>query len=162
MTATRKDRHEKTAKERQFRLLPSSPTGASWSDVPDAVILSLIRDYTGHGDAILFGKSQDQSVLAIRVYRNGQGYSVYARDLERVGEAVERLYRLHPPLNQRVARATVQRVAVQGYNILDLPYHPAFSVDALEKQRLKEIERQREWERVVNQFQPIIHEVACR
>lgn len=146
--------------ERQFKLLPQSITTARWSDVPDSLVLSLVRDYTDSGDAILFGKSQDQSVLAIRVYRNGQGYSVYARGLESVGEAIERLYRLHPPHNQRDARASVSPLAVQGYSNLDLPFHPSFTVEQLNKQRLTAQRKAKEWTDLVLSFPPAKDRVA--
>lgn len=146
--------------ERQYPLLPASPTNTNWSDVPDAVILDLVRSFSDNGDAILFGKSQDQSVLAIRVYRHGQGYSVYIRGIERLGEAVDRLYRMHPPRERKDARASAPPLAVQVSQILPLPFHPLFTRQSLIKQREKEEKRYNEWNRLVNSFQPIIHDVA--
>lgn len=151
---------ERDHAERQFKLLPQSGTSAKWADVPDSLVLSLVRDYTDSGDAILFGKSQDQSVLAVRVYRNGKGYSVYARGLEGVGEAIERLYRLHPPLNQKDARASVLPLAVQGYSNLDLPFHPSFTVQQLNKQRLDAQRKAKEWNDLVLSFPPAKDRVA--
>lgn len=135
---------------RQYRNIPSSPTGAKWADVPDSVLLDLIRSYADSGDAILFGTSADQSVLAIRVYRHGEGYSVYARGVEAVGDAVDRLARHRPPRTQRDAIASVSSSAVQGYTNLNLPFHPAFSPDQLNKQRLAAINRAIEWNRLVD------------
>lgn len=150
MATKRKDALLAEHARRQYRNIPASPTGASWADVPDAVIIDLIRAYTAGGDAILFGTSADQTVLALRVYRQGQGYSVYARGLDHVGEAVERLHRYRPPRSQGVAIATVSSPAVQGYSNLDLPFHPAFSPEQLNKQRLDAINRAIAWNALVD------------
>lgn len=69
-----------------------------WEDVPAEVIKSLVVAYAGMGDAILFGSSQDREVMALRVYRAGGGYSVYARTLDAFDTALERLDRYCPSL----------------------------------------------------------------
>lgn len=138
--------------KRQFPLLPASPTGANWSDVPDSVIVDLVRSFSDCGDAILFGKSQDESVLAIRVYRNGSPYSVYARGIERVGEAIERLYRMRPPRSRRDARASSRHPAVQALSNPQLPFHPRFTVAELAKQRQNAKAREDAWNALVSGF----------
>lgn len=160
MATKRKDALLAEHARRQYRNIPASPSGANWSDVPDAVILDLIRSYTAGGDAILFGTSADQSVLALRVYRQGQGYSVYARGLDHVGEAVERLHKYRPPRSQRAPIGAVSPPAVQGYSNLDLPFHPSFSPDQLNKQRLEAVNRAIRWNALVDSLSIKINEVA--
>jgi len=99
---------------RALPLIPSPDGRTDWADVPDAVILDLVRSYTSGGDAILFGTSTDQQVLAIRVYRMGHGYSVYARGAERLGEALDRLERYRPPRQYWVKKPAVVPPAAQG------------------------------------------------
>jgi len=99
---------------RAIPLLPSADGHTDWADVPDSVILDLVRSYTSGGDAILFGTSTDQQVLAIRVYRMGHGYSVYARGAERIGEALDRLERYRPPRHYWVKKPTQVSPAAQG------------------------------------------------
>jgi len=99
---------------RSFPLLPSVAGRTDWSDVPDSVIVDLVRSYTSSGDAILFGTSTDQEVLAIRVYRLGHGYSVYARGIERLGEALDRLQRYRPPRHYWVKKPSEVHPAGQG------------------------------------------------
>lgn len=160
MVRKKSDRILEEHARRQYKLLPATPTSASWSDVPESVILDLVRSYADSGDAILFGKSADQSVLAIRVYRQGQGYSVYARGIERVGEAVERLAKYRPPRTKRDAIASDSPPAVQGYTNLNLPFHPAFSPDQLAKQRMDAINRAIKWEAMVNAIPREFYRVA--
>lgn len=160
MPRNRKDRLMEEHARRQYRILPTTLTTANWSDVPDDVILNLVRSYSDSGDAILFGKSTDQSVLAIRVYRQGQGYSVYSRGIERLGEAVERLERYRPPRTKRDAIASAGKPAVQGYTNLNLPFHPAFSPEQLEKQRLDAINRAIRWNAMVDAIPREFYRVA--
>lgn len=160
MDKKRKDAILREHAKRQYRLPPATPTSANWSDVPDHVILDLVRSYSDSGDAILFGKSADQSVLAIRVYRQGQGYSVYARGVERVGEAIERLERFRPPRTKRDAIASDGMPAVQGYANLDLPFHPAFSPQQLTKQRLDAENRAIKWRAMVDAIPREFYRVA--
>ena len=99
------------------RALPLSPSAdgrTDWSDVPDSVIVDLVRSYTSSGDAILFGTSTDQQVLAIRVYRMGHGYSVYARGAERIGEALDRLERYRPPRHYWLKKPSEVPPVAQG------------------------------------------------
>lgn len=70
----------------------------SWLDIPQGVIQQLIALYAATGDSILFGTSKDKQVLAIRVYRDGQSYAVYVKDLQLLGDALERLFIICPPL----------------------------------------------------------------
>lgn len=67
-----------------------------WSDVPADVIKDLVVRYAAMGDAILFGTSQSQEVLAVRVYRAGSGASVYSRTVEELDDALGRLEELVP------------------------------------------------------------------
>lgn len=152
MDAKRKKAVIEAHAQRQYRLLPSSATSTKWSDVPDAVILDLVRSYADSGDAVLFGTSADQSVLAIRVYRSGLGYSVYSRGVERLGEAIERLYRMRPPRTQRAPLGAVGNPAVQVKGMLNLPFHPAFTVEQLAQKRLQEENRAIAWNALVDTF----------
>jgi len=99
---------------RAIPLIPSLDGRTDWSHVPDSVIVDLVRSYTSSGDAILFGTSTDQQVLAIRVYRMGHGYSVYARGAERIGEALDRLERYRSPRQYWVKKPTQSPPAAQG------------------------------------------------
>lgn len=160
MDAKRKKALQDAHNRRQYRILPATPTTASWDDVPDDVILDLVRSYTSAGDAVLFGKSQDLSVLAIRVYRGGHGYSVYARGVERLGEALERLERYRPARKHRAALAADYQPVAQVYSNLDLPYHPAFSPEQLKKQRETADARAREWNAKVDSISREFYTVA--
>ncbi len=75
---------------------PDEGLSSVWEDVPDSVIVGLVRAYASEGDAILFGTSQDRAVCAIRVYRDGSPYSVYFRKLADLETAPERLGRYRP------------------------------------------------------------------
>lgn len=75
---------------------PDEGRSSVWEEVPDSVIVSLVRAYASEGDAILFGTSQDREVCAIRVYRDGSPYSVYFRKLADLETAVDRLGRYRP------------------------------------------------------------------
>lgn len=145
---------------RQYRLLPANPLAVNWDDVPDALIVELVRTYTTGGDAILFGTSKAQDVLAIRVYRGGDGYSVYTRSADGIGEAVDRLHRYRPARERHAKRGAESGAVAQGTPINDLPWHPLFTVNDLLKQRQKEAQRALEWERVVNSIPRHFYEVA--
>lgn len=97
---------------RQFQLLPTTDGNPIWDAVPDSVILDLVRGYSTHGDAVLFGQSKDLAVGAIRVYRAGHGYSVYFRGIERLGEALDRLERYRPQRRVKHAHGAVSVSAV--------------------------------------------------
>lgn len=145
---------------RQYKLLPTDPAKDSWCDVPDSVILDLVRTYTRSGDAILFGTSKAQDVLAIRVYRGGEGYSVYSRNVQGVGEAVDRLYRTRPPRIEGTQSVPVRGAEAQGIAIDGIPFHPKFTLDDLRKQRAKEDERARAWNALIDTFPKLTNVVA--
>jgi hypothetical protein len=146
--------------DRQYRLLPASPVAVNWDDVPDALIVELVRSYTTGGDAILFGTSKAQDVLAIRVYRGGDGYSVYTRGVDGIGEAVDRLHRYRPARKRHAERGAESGTVAQVSVLNNLPWHPLFTVNDLNKQRQKEIDRALEWERVVSSIPRHFYEVA--
>jgi len=108
MDKATKARYSEAHASRQFQLLPPTDGNPIWDAVPDSVIVDLVRGYSTHGDAILFGQSKDLSVGAIRVYRAGHGYSVYFRGIERLGEALDRLERYRP--RRRVTHGRVEGV----------------------------------------------------
>lgn len=145
---------------RQYRLLPANPVAVNWDDVPAALIVELVRTYTTGGDAILFGTSKAQDVLAIRVYRGGDGYSVYTRGADGIGEAVDRLYRYRPARERDAKRVAEPGAVAQVSTVPGLPFHPQFTVNDLIKQREKARQRALDWERVVNSFPRQFYGVA--
>lgn len=145
---------------RQYRILPASDVVWSWDDVPDALIVELVRAYTASGDAILFGGSKSQEVGAIRVYRGREPYSVYFRKVSEVGVAVERLYRYRPPRERQAKPGVVVHPEAQGVALNGLPFHPQFTVNDLIKQRTRSDERAREWNDLVERMGAIVHGVA--
>lgn len=76
--------------------LPTLGVSHLWADVPADVIKDLVVRYAAMGDAILFGTSQSQEVLAVRVYRKGSGASVYSRTVRELDDALGRLEELVP------------------------------------------------------------------
>jgi len=134
--------------DRQYPLLSASGVGVTWNDVPDALIVELVRAYTSGGDAILFGTSKGQDVCAIRVYRGREPYAVYFRKAAEIGEAIDRLYRLRPARKPQALPGAEPVPEAQGYPILPLPFHPKFTVKDLIKQRMDWDKRMREWDTV--------------
>lgn len=112
MDKATKAKYQEAHASRQFQLLASTDGNPIWDAVPDSVILDLVRGYSTHGDAVLFGQSKDLSVGAIRVYRAGHGYSVYFRGIERLGEALDRLERYRPRRRVNHGRVAVSPSAV--------------------------------------------------
>lgn len=119
--------------------------GVNWDDVPDDVILDLVRSYTAGGDAILFGTSHGRDVCAIRVYRGKEPYSVYFRKAAQIGEAVDRLNRYRPARKRGAPPRAVPSAGAQGGTTLPLPFHPSYTLDDLIKRRAKEDARERGW-----------------
>jgi len=146
--------------DRQYRLLPASPVAVNWDDVPDALIVELVREYTRNGDAILFGTSKSQEVGAIRVYRGREPYSVYFRKAGDVGEAVERLRRMRPVRKGAAQRLPSLPPEAQGIAIPSLPFHPKFTVSDLIKQRRDEEMRAIAWRAMVSAIHSQFFEVA--
>lgn len=142
------------AHPRQYRILPASDVGECWDDVPDAVIIELVRAYTRNGDAVLFGTSKSGEVGAIRVYRGREPYSTYFRKAHEVGEAVERMYRMRPVRASTPSGVRNPSPEVQGVRMLPLPFHPSFSATQHARMRQKEQERVNAWEFMIEQ--------ACR
>lgn len=100
--------HPEHAKRRQ-------PLGVSslWTDVPDDVILTIVRDYASMGDAVMFGTSADRAVCSIRVYRNGTPYSTYFRGLHDLPAALERLDKFMPAMRTITVATLLPDTAVQ-------------------------------------------------
>lgn len=148
MHGRRSDPKETSHSRRQYPLLSASGVGVNWNDVPDNLIVELVRAYTSGGDAILFGTSKGQDVCAIRVYRGREPYSVYFRKASEMGEALDRLYRLRPARKHEAEPRAVPDTEAQGVKILPLPFHPKFTVKDLIKQRKDWDTRMREWDTV--------------
>lgn len=145
---------------RQYRILSARDVAWSWDDVPDALIVELVRAYTASGDGILFGGSKSQEVGAIRVYRGREPYSVYFRKASEVGVAVERLYRYRPPRERQAKPGAVRQPEAQGVAPNSLPFHPRFTVNDLIKQRQMADERAKEWNALVDRMGAIVYGVA--
>lgn len=145
---------------RQYRLLSASNVVQCWDDVPDALIIELVRSYTASGDAILFGTSKSQEVGAIRVYRGREPYSVYFRKAVDVGDAVDRLFRMRPP-RQGASQGRGRLFSeAQGSEKVSLPFHPNFSRDDLIKQRQEAIRRANAWNALVDSIPRHFYRVA--
>lgn len=129
---------------RQYPLVSASGVGVNWDDVPDDVIVELVRSYTASGDAILFGTSHAQDVCAIRVYRGKEPYSVYFRKASQIGEAVDRLYRYRPVRKPQATPGAVCNAGAQGGKSPPLKLHPSLTVDAWEKLQKEKEKRAQE------------------
>lgn len=145
---------------RQYRILSASDMASVWDDVPDALIIELVRSYTTNGDAILFGTSKSQEVGAIRVYRGREPYSVYFRKAVDVGDAVDRLFRLRPVRKGAPQGLPTHDSEAQGGQSLSLPFHPKFTRQELNKQRQDAIKRAIEWNRMIDSIPRHFYEVA--
>jgi len=149
--ATPRQKNAPYAHPRQYRILPASDVGECWDDVPDAVIVELVRSYTRNGDAVLFGTSKSGEVGAIRVYRGREPYSTYFRKAHEVGEAVERMYRMRPVRKATPQGCGVGEAEVQGLATSSLPFHPAFSATEYARLRQKEQTRVNAWNYMIEQ-----------
>lgn len=152
--APKRQQNSPDAHPRQYRILPASDVGECWDDVPDAVIVELVRAYTRNGDAVLFGTSKSGEVGAIRVYRGREPYSTYFRKAHEVGEAVERMYRMRPVRKATPQGCGMTDTEVQGLGSLQLPFHPSYSATQHARMRQKEQERVNAWNFMIEQ--------ACR